>query len=70
MLSFQLLFVEKEQKGYVIVAVAIASFLAWTRDLMFVGCRVHSFIVGFCACIEIRSLVLARDDGVVGTCGI
>ena len=23
-----------------------------------------------CACIEIRSLVRARDDGVVGTCGV
>ena len=45
--------------------VAIASFLAGTRNLMFMDCLVRSFIVDVCACIEIRSLVLARDDGVV-----
>ena len=44
--EFSTLFVEKEQKGYVIVAVAIASFLAGTRNLVFMGCRVRSFIVG------------------------
>ncbi len=68
--EFSTLFVEKEQKGYVIVVVAVASFLAGTRNLMFIGCRTLSFIVGICACIEIRSLVLARDDGVVGTCSV
>ena len=66
--EFSTLFVEKEQKGYVIVVVAVASFLAGTRNLMFIGCRTLSFIVGICACIEIRSLVLARDDGVAGMC--
>ena len=48
--------------------VAIASFLAGTRNLMFMDCLVRSFIVGVCACIEIRSLVLARDDAIVGAC--
>ena len=37
------------------------SFLAGTRNLML---DLH------CALAGIRSLVLARDDGVVGTCGI
>ena len=39
------------------------SFLARTRNLMFIDCRMFLFIAGFCAVIWIRSLVLARDDG-------
>lgn len=55
---------------YGIAYVAKLSFLAGIRNLMImpVGCvlicRWH------CAVVEIRSLVLARDDGVVGTCGV
>ena len=55
----------KNRRGDVIAVVAIASFLAGTRNLMsgFALCsRRH------CAIIEIRSLVLARDDGIAGTC--
>ena len=52
-------FCMKEQKKWVFTVVATASFLAGTRNLMsgFALCsRRH------CAVIEIRSLVLARDD--------
>ena len=59
---------EKNRRVYDIAVVAIASFLAGTRNLMFIVCWTLSFIVGVCACIEIRSLVLARDDGIAGMC--
>ena len=45
----------------------IPSFLAGTRNLMFMDCRMCYFIASFCAVIEIRSLVLARDDAVGST---
>ena len=65
MLSLRLSFVVKNRRAYGIANYAKLSFLAGTRNLVFMGCLVRSFIVGVCACIEIRSLVLARDDGVV-----
>ena len=43
------------------------SFLARTRNLMFVECRMCFFVASICAVIRIRSLVLARDDAVGGT---
>ena len=47
------------------------SFLARTRNLMIMACRMcFLFVAGICAVIEIRSMVLARDDGVVGTCDV
>ena len=46
------------------------SFLARTRNLMFVECRMCFFVASICAVISIRSLVLARDDAVVGTCSV
>ena len=62
---------EKNRIFYCIVNVAKLSFLAWTRNLMmmpvgcvFLICRWH------CAVVEIRFLVLARDDSVAGTCGV
>ena len=43
-LSFQYSFVEKKHKGYTILhKVAIASFQARTRNLMFIDCRMCSF---------------------------
>ena len=60
---------EKNRRPYNIADVAKLSFLAWTRNLMILACRMcFLFVAGICAVIEIRSLVLARDDGVVGTC--
>ena len=44
------------------------SFLAGTRNLMMTDCRMIIFVAGICAIIEIRSLVLARDDAVGGMC--
>mgnify|MGYP005935964079 CR=1 FL=1 len=59
----------KNIRSYDIADVAKLSFLARTRNLMImpVGC-VFLFVAGICAVIEIRSLVLARDDGIAGTC--
>ncbi len=38
---------------------------------MIMACRMcFLFVAGICAVIEIRSMVLARDDGVVGTCDV
>ena len=68
-LSLRLFFVVKNRRAYGVMNVAIASFLAGTRNLMFMDCLVRSFIVGVCACIEIRFLVRVRDD-IVGVCGI
>lgn len=42
-------------------------FLAGIRNLML---GVHFVIASFSVCFETRSLVQARDDGVVGTCGV
>ena len=42
------------------------SFLAGTRNLML---GVHFVIASFSVCFETRSLVLARDDVVVGAGG-
>ena len=64
-LSLRLSFVVNNRRSYGIANYAKLSFLAGTRNLMFMDCLVRSFIVGVCAVFEIRSLVLARDDGVV-----
>ena len=56
---------------YGIVHVAKLSFLAWTRNLMIMACRMCFFICRRrCAVIGVRSLVLARDDGVVSSGGV
>ena len=57
----------KNKSYYSITIVAIPSFLAGTRKLMMTDCRMIIFVAGICAIIEIRSLVMARDDGVAGT---
>ena len=44
------------------------SYLAGTRNLMFMDCRMIIFVAGICAIIWIRSLVLARDDAVGDIC--
>ena len=43
------------------------SFLAETRNLMMTDCRMIIFVASICAIIEIRSLVLTRDDAVGST---
>ena len=43
--------------------VAISSFLAGTRNLMFLYCRMYFFVASICGVIWIRSLVPTRDDG-------
>ena len=43
------------------------SFLTGTRNLMMTDCRMIIFVAGICAIIEIRSLVMARDDAVEST---
>ena len=64
-LVFSLLFV-KNRRFYDIAHVAKLSFLAKTRNLMIMACRML-ICRRHCAVIGIRSLVLARDDGVAGT---
>ena len=45
------------------------SFLAGTRNLMIMGCSICWLFYRWpCAGCEIRDLVLARDDVIVGTC--
>ena len=44
------------------------SFLAGTRNLMMTDCWMHHLVADIGAYIEIRSLVLARDDGVGSLC--
>ena len=62
---------QKNRRAYDIADVAKLSFLAWTRNLMILACRMcFLFVAGICAVIEIRSLVLARDDAVAGICHI
>ena len=69
MLSLRLSFVVKNRRAYGVMNVAIASFLAGTRNLMIMVCSIcFLFYRRPCAVFETRSLVLARDDGVVGVC--
>ena len=65
-LSLRLFCSEKNRRSYDIADVTKLSFLAWTRNLMVIVCRMFFGIAGICAYIEIRSLVWARDDGFVG----
>ena len=71
MLGFQPFCCEKNRRAYDIADVAKLSFLAGTRNLMIMACRMYFLICRWhCAVVGIRSLVLARDDGVAGTCGV
>ena len=67
MLSAQLYLLKKNKSYSSITIVAIPSFLAGTRNLMMTDCRMIIFVAGICAVVEMRFLVLARDDGVGGT---
>ena len=69
MLSLRLSFVVKNRRSYGIANYAKLSFLAGTRNLMIMVCSIcFLFYRRPCAVFETRSLVLARDDGIVGTC--
>ena len=61
----------KNRRSYDIADVAKLSFQARTRNLMIMACSMCFFICRWhCAGIGIRSLVLARDDAVVGICNL
>ena len=67
MLSTQLYLLKKNKSYYSITIVAMPSFLAGTRNLMMTDCWMHHLVADIGAYIEIRSLVLARDDAVGST---